>query len=106
MGSRPDPRAPAWDAVMECRHGRVPFDPSPRCGCFPVEGPPGRAGIPRPTYGPLVKRRAVALYQAGRSSREVAARLGCSPRQVLTWVRKAGVPVRGRGRPWPERRAA
>jgi hypothetical protein len=22
---------------MECKHGRMPFDPSPACGCFPVE---------------------------------------------------------------------
>lgn len=32
-------RGPAWDAAWECRHGRVPFDPSPVCGCFGVEGP-------------------------------------------------------------------
>lgn len=84
----------------------MPFDPSPRCGCFPVEEPPVRVGVPRPTYGPLVKRRAVRLYQDGLSSREVSERFGCSQRQVLTWVRKAGVEVRRRGRPWPDRKAA
>jgi hypothetical protein len=34
-----DPRHEAWDADLECRHGRVPFDPSPVCHCFPVEEP-------------------------------------------------------------------
>jgi hypothetical protein len=34
-----DARHPAWDADLECRHGRVPFDPSPPCHCFPVEEP-------------------------------------------------------------------
>lgn len=24
-----------FDANMECRHGRCPFDPTPPCGCFP-----------------------------------------------------------------------
>ena len=24
-------------AVKECEHDRLPFDPDPPCGCFPIE---------------------------------------------------------------------
>jgi hypothetical protein len=101
---------PAWDADMECRHGRVPFDPSPRCGCFPVEAPGfkpkvveappnprlGRTAPPGP-YPEHVRRRAVQLYADGLTSTEIARRLGSSPHSVLVWVRAAGVEVRSVG---------
>jgi hypothetical protein len=55
-----DPRHEAWDADLECRHGRVPFDPSPVCHCFPVEEPgyqrPVATVIPLPVRRPLKKR--------------------------------------------------
>jgi transposase-like protein len=87
---------------MECRHGRVPFDPSPVCGCFPIEQAQEVPAARR--FPPHVRRRAVQLYVQGVSSRELASRFGACQRTVLDWVRAAGVPVRGRGRPWPEKR--
>lgn len=41
--SRGEERGICWGggpAENECAHGRLPFDPSLPCGCFPEEGHP------------------------------------------------------------------
>jgi hypothetical protein len=44
-------------ADHECRHGRLPGDRTPRCGCWPGEGAVVVA-LSRPVERPSVKRRA------------------------------------------------
>jgi hypothetical protein len=44
-------------ADHECRHGRLPFDRTPACGCWPEEGAVVLA-LTRPDEGHLVGRRA------------------------------------------------
>jgi hypothetical protein len=38
-------------ADHECRHGRLPFDPTAACGCWPEEGAVVLA-LPRPSESP------------------------------------------------------
>lgn len=44
-------------ADHECRHGRLPFDPTPACGCWPEEGAAVLA-LPRRAPAPAPDRRA------------------------------------------------
>jgi hypothetical protein len=44
-------------ADHECRHGRLPCDRTPRCGCWPEEGAAVLA-LSRPVEEPPVGRRA------------------------------------------------
>ena len=44
-------------ADNECRHGRLPFDRTPACGCWPQEGAAVLA-LPRPSEMPSKDRRA------------------------------------------------
>ena len=44
-------------ADHECRHGRLPYDRPPPCGCWPEEGAVVVA-LTRPAERPSVKRRA------------------------------------------------
>jgi len=47
-------------ADFECRHGRLAFDRSPACGCWPEEGTPVSAR-PRPDdWAARPERRSVA----------------------------------------------
>ncbi|MGW5689285.1 helix-turn-helix domain-containing protein [Nonomuraea sp. NPDC003754] len=44
--------------------------------------------------------RAVTLYRdEGRTLREIAAELGCTPRRVTIWLRGRGVELDGPGAP-------
>jgi hypothetical protein len=44
-------------ADHECRHGRLPFDRTPACGCWPQEGAAVLA-LPRPREASHIGRRA------------------------------------------------
>ena len=44
-------------ADHECGHGRLPFDRTPACGCWPQEGAAVIA-LPRPRRRPSADRRA------------------------------------------------
>ena len=44
-------------ADNECRHGRLPFDRTPACGCWPQEGAAVLA-LPRLSEMPATDRRA------------------------------------------------
>jgi hypothetical protein len=44
-------------ADHECRHGRLPFDSTPPCGCWPEEGAVLLA-LPRPLEEQLARHRA------------------------------------------------
>jgi hypothetical protein len=44
-------------ADNECRHGRLPFDRSPACGCWPLEGA-AALSLPRPREALKIGRRA------------------------------------------------
>jgi len=44
-------------ADNECRHGRLPFDRTPVCGCWPQEGA-AVLTLPRASEAPGVDRRA------------------------------------------------
>jgi hypothetical protein len=43
-------------ADLECRHGRLPFDRTRACGCWPLEGAAVIA-LPRPHTGSSSSRR-------------------------------------------------
>lgn len=102
-----------FDASNECRHGRLPFDKGPRCGCWfiawrpkQVTEPDGYATpyVPDPTevrekhhvYPEHLRFRAVQLYRDGMSLEGAAGRVGACRNSVRAWVVEAGVEVRGR----------
>lgn len=88
------------DASNECRHGRLPFDKGPRCGCWHISWSPGVTPAKRkPRYRkhpPLVRRTAVEQYRGGMSIRQIAVRCGASRATVRDWLLEAGVEVHSR----------
>ncbi len=61
----------------------------------PVLQNPSRRTVSRPLDDP----RYAPLYLSGLSGTQVAAACGVSGATVIRWLRRAGVPVRPRGRP-------